>query len=62
MIIAMLYFIFLGVYLDASNKYCTINESTTMEGIKRYCVAFGKHYQRKATRANIERQLAINAT
>jgi hypothetical protein len=55
-----------GVIANATDEYCRIDESTTMESMKRFYkairVQFGDHYLRQPTREEFETQLSINAT
>ena len=64
-ITAALRMLSLGVCADAQDDYCRTSESTAMECMKRFCVAvraeFGDFHLRQPTRADFERQLAINA-
>lgn len=54
-----------GVAADATDEYCRIAESIAMEAMKRFCIAireeFGEEHLRQPTRADIEKQLGINA-
>ena len=55
----------LGVCVDAMDEYCRTSESTTMECMKRFCVAvraeFGEYQLRQPTRADFLQQLGINS-
>jgi hypothetical protein len=55
----------LGICVDALDEYCRISETTTMECMKIFCVSirakFGDYHLRQSTRADFEKQFAINA-
>jgi hypothetical protein len=54
-----------GLCADATDEYCRTSESTAMECMKRFCLAiraeFEEHYLRQPTRADFDKQLAINS-
>jgi hypothetical protein len=54
----------LGVCANAMDKYYKISESTAMECMKRFCIViraeFSKYHLRQPTRADFEKQFAIN--
>jgi hypothetical protein len=53
-----------GLCADATDEYCRTSENTAMECLKRFCLAiralFEDYHMRQPTRANFEKQLAIN--
>jgi hypothetical protein len=53
-----------GIPADATDEYCRTGESTAIEAMKRFTVAirgcFESHFLRLPTRADFQRQIAIN--
>ena len=53
-----------GLCADATDEYCRTSESTTMESLKRFCVAvraeFEDYHLRQPTLQDFQKQLAIN--
>jgi hypothetical protein len=53
-----------GVSSNAIDEYCRTSESTTMECLKRFCLAiralFEDYHMRQPTRVDFDKQLAIN--
>jgi len=62
---AVLHMLAYGVTIDATDKYCSINKSTVMESMKRFCQAvpaeFRPHYLRQPMWKDFEAQLRINS-
>jgi hypothetical protein len=58
----MLYY---GLCADATDEYCRTSETTAMDCMKPFCLAiraeFEEHYLRQPTRADFDKQLAINS-
>ena len=54
----------LGICVNALDEYCKVNETTTMECMKIFCVAicakFGEYHLRQPTKTDFEKQFAIN--
>jgi hypothetical protein len=54
-----------GMCADATDEYCRTSESTAIMSLKRFCVAireeFESYHLRQPTRADFDKQLAINA-
>jgi hypothetical protein len=50
---------------DATDEYCRTSETTAMRSMKRFCIAiraeFEAYHMRQPTRADFDKQLAINA-
>lgn len=55
-----------GLCADATDEYCKTSESTTMESLKRFCIAvraeFEDYHSRQPTQHDFQKQLAINET
>ena len=53
-----------GLCADATDEYCRTSETTAMTSMKRFCIAiraeFEAYHMRQPTRADFDKQLAIN--
>jgi hypothetical protein len=53
-----------GLCADTTDEYCRTSETTAMKSLKRFCIAiraeFESYHMHQPTRADFEKQLAIN--
>eukprot|EP00918_Siedleckia_nematoides_P086144 GHVU01189648.1.p1 GENE.GHVU01189648.1~~GHVU01189648.1.p1 ORF type:complete len:440 (-),score=40.95 GHVU01189648.1:153-1472(-) len=63
-VIAALRMLTHGLCADATDEYCRIGESTTLEALSRFCVAviqrFGEEYLRQPTQQDVEHYMRVN--